>query len=356
MMPARLTGLILLLSTLAFSPLAAAADQTPLRVGVVENPPFAMRTDGVYTGYSIDLWNRISQLDGYSFRLVPVPSGRELLDGLRQGTFDVGLSDLSITSQRLTFMDFSHPFFDGGLQIMINEKRRHPLGALWNWFTDPEYLWIYGSVAGLILLLTVTLTVVERRLNKDFHEGWFEGMCESFYHVVSVALTGKTSHKPLPGFWSHLVGALWILCGVGIVAYVTATFTSVVTVEMLRHQINGPSDLPGKTVGVIAGTTSAEYARSHDLDAQSFSDLPSAVQALVKRQIDAIVYDAPILQYYDAQHPELPITEVGPVFDRQGYGFGFPLKSPVRHDINEALLRLIESGEIDRLQKQYFGH
>src|SRR4051812_33659056 len=92
-------GRLLLFLSLALSPLRAGGETAPLQVGVVSNPPFVMVTDGVYSGYSIDLWTRIAQLTGYQSRFVSAASPNELLDGLRKGTFDVGVSDLSITSE-----------------------------------------------------------------------------------------------------------------------------------------------------------------------------------------------------------------------------------------------------------------
>ena len=79
------------------------------------------------------------------------------------------------------------------------------------------------------------------------------------------------------------------------------------------------------------------------------------MDALVGRRIDAIVLDAITLQWYDNSHPELPITEVGPIFERKSYAFALPIGSPLRHEINRSILKQNESGFLETLRKHYFG-
>jgi ABC-type amino acid transport substrate-binding protein len=67
------------------------------------------------------------------------------------------------------------------------------------------------------------------------------------------------------------------------------------------------------------------------------------------------VRDAPVLEWYDNAHPELPITEVGPVFKPEKYGFALPTGSPLTRPISEAILRLKDNGVLDTLRDRYFG-
>ena len=83
--------------------------------------------------------------------------------------------------------------------------------------------------------------------------------------------------------------------------------------------------------------------------------IAAAVGVLMRGEAVAIVSDAPILQYYDNQHPKIPITEVGPIFDPHNYGFTLPKNSPRLLPINEALLSILESGYLQALGKSYFG-
>ena len=127
------------------------------------------------------------------------------------------------------------------------------------------------------------------------------------------------------------------------------------TVNRLEGVIKGAQDLPGHHVGVIPGTVGAQYCSDHHLETSPYRSLEDAATALVNKQIDAIVLDAMTLQWYDNSHPELPITEVGSVFEKKTYAFALPIKTPLRHEINQSIIRQDESGFLETLRKQYFG-
>jgi polar amino acid transport system substrate-binding protein len=79
------------------------------------------------------------------------------------------------------------------------------------------------------------------------------------------------------------------------------------------------------------------------------------VDGLQAGKVRAVVASAPLLQYFDATHPKLPITEVGPVFAPYNYGFALAPGSALRQPLNAALLRLQESGVMFDLGQKYFG-
>ncbi len=238
---------------------------------------------------------------------------------------------------------------------MVDEKRAASWQRLWNGLRDSGHLKIFGIGIAVILIGTLLLTFGERRWNKEFHPDWPNGMAESFYHVMSIAMTGKSTHKGLPGPFGKILAGIWLAFGVGVVAYITSSVTSVMTVNRLHGIIDGPKDLPGHHVEAIGGTLSQKYCEDQNLNTTVYSNLPEAVKALTRHEIDAIVFDAMTLQWYDNAHPELPLTEVGPTFLKKGYGFAVPIKSPLRHDINQSLLKQQESGFTETLRKQYFG-
>jgi ABC-type amino acid transport substrate-binding protein len=295
----------------------AFPDRKILKVGVTIDEPFIMKKGEVYEGYSIDLWQSLAADLGLKFEYVPYPDFAELIKATEQGAIDVNADSLFVTSERLGKMDFVLPFFQGGLQIMVNENRRGSLQKLWKGLRDSGHLRIFGFGLGVILLGTILLTLGERRWNKEFHKDWNNGLAESFYHVMSVVMTGKSTHKGLPGPFGKILAGIWIAFGVAVVAYITSSVTSVMTVNKLHSIINGPQDLPGHKVGVMRGSVGESYCGKANLDCEHFATLPNAVKALLHHQVDAIVYYAMGLQWYDNSHPELPITEEGPDFRKE---------------------------------------
>jgi polar amino acid transport system substrate-binding protein len=238
---------------------------------------------------------------------------------------------------------------------MIDEDRHASLGNLVTDLRQGGHLRIYAWLGVIIVVGTIVLTLIDRRYHPEFPGTWREGLAESFYHVMSVATSGSTTHRNLFGAAGRVLGAIWLAFGVAVVAYVTASITSVMTASTIAHQINSFSDLQGKRVGVMAGSVGETYCRAAMLDVQAFDAMEQAVDALMQRRISAIVRDAPVLEWYDTAHPNLPITVVGPVFNTEKYGFALPPNSPLTRPVSEAILRLQDKGELDALRARYFG-
>jgi len=357
MKTAVLHGLLLAIGLTACGVLRAEVEPgRTLAIGVSADPPFVQKTANGFSGFSIDLWKAIAADQGWKYEFRETSTIPDLISGLEKHDLDVCARELFITKDRLGRVDFSHPYLDGGLQVMINEKREHSLGHLLRGLYEGGHLEIFAVGGAIILLCTFLLTLGERRWNEEFPKGWADGLADSFYHVMSISMTGKSNHKGLPGPFGRVLAGLWLAAGVGIVAYITSSVTSVMTVNKLRGQINGPGDLPGHVVGTLEGSVGQQYCTLNQLNAVAFSTVEKAVDALVNKQVQAVVYDAAMLQWYDNAHPELPITEVGSIFDEKSYGFAMPQGSPLRPQVNISLLKLKESGFVDTLKKQYFGN
>lgn len=352
-------ALWLAMAVLAFSRLPAAdngAADKPLRVAIRMDEPFAMKTpDGGYKGYAIDLWEKIAAENGWKYTYLELESSAEILDAISQGRADVGAANITVTRSRLNHADFSLPIFDAGLQIMVDDRRKAGGNQFWKTMSDPEHLEIVGFGSLLIVALALIVTLIERRFDPEFPKGWIEGWVESFYHVMSVLFTGKTNHKGIPGPLGRFFAAIWVATGVAVVALITSSITSSMTVSRLHGQINGPQDLPGKIVATIRGTLGQTYCENLQLNTQLYESLPEAVHALLERKVNCIVYDAPVLQYFDNAHPEMPISEVGPIINKAPYGFAFAQSSPLRIPFNYALFGLEEKGYVKALHDQYFG-
>src|SRR5215475_8550030 len=90
-----------------------------LIVGVKEAPPFAIKqADNTWSGLSIELWQAIAtdlQLS-YVWRELDLPG---LLQGVTDGSLDVGVGALTITPERERLFDFTQPFYITGLGIAV---------------------------------------------------------------------------------------------------------------------------------------------------------------------------------------------------------------------------------------------
>ncbi|MCW6512461.1 transporter substrate-binding domain-containing protein [Lichenifustis flavocetrariae] len=351
MLRAAAFGVAVSASQLAF----AAPETGPIKVGLYLSAPFAMSAQGRPTGMAVDLWTSVAARLGRQSTFVIKSSLPELLKATADGTVDVAVSNLTVTADRSQKLDFTQPWYDAGLRIMIQQERE--LGA-WELLHDLNrlgYLASYAWLGGLIAAITVVLTLIERRIDMEFPREWSHGLAQSLHHVMSVATSGRTTHKNLFGSLGTAFAALWMVCGVAVVAYVTSTVTTVMTRNAIVRHIGSLADLPGKRIGVEAGSAAEDYIRAVSLDARPYDTQDAAVTALLSREVDAVVGDAANLEYFDATHRSLPVTQVGRIFDTSKYAFALPPGSRLTRDITVQLLALQEDGTVDKLRSRYFA-
>ena len=154
---------------------------------------------------------------------------------------------------------------------------------------------------------------------------------------------------------ARVAAVIWMFSSVVFLAYFTASVTSTLTLQQLRGDIKGPDDLPGKPVASVKGSTSVEYLKSRHIDVTAFEKIEEAYQALQSGQVNAVVYDAPVLRYYASHEGKGKVQVVGSIFRKENYGIAFPSNSRYRKPVNEALLKLKENGTYDQLYNKWFG-
>lgn len=328
---------------------------SPLKVGVYVSPPFVMKTEQGFAGMSIELWETMADDLHLAYRYEMVPTFRELVQRTAEGRIDIAVTNLTITQNRAKQIDFTQPWYDAGLRIMIDKDRKTGISDVIAGLSDAGHLKAYAWLALVILLATILLTLFDRRFDESYPKRWREGLAESFYQVMSVATSGNAGRKNLFGWRGRIFSAFWLVCGVAVLAYITSSVTSVMTTLSLTNQINSLADLSGKTVGVFAGSTSEEYARSKGLEIRPYNNIDDAVSALHQQKIAAIIGDAPVLEYYEHTHVESPVAVVGPIFNPDKYGFGLTLHSNLSDRLTIELLGAHERGLIASLRRKYFG-
>ena len=170
-----------------------------------------------------------------------------------------------------------------------------------------------------------------------------------------IIATGEHGDRDAPRVWKRLaVAAMWLL-GVVLIAQLTATVTSSQTVQRLRSSIQGPDDLPGKAIGSVPGTVAGDYLTQRGLTFVSLKDAPDTIRMLTEGELQAVVFDAPTLQYWAAKQGNGVVQVVGPIFRPEKYGIAVANGSALRKPINEALLELYEDGTYEKIYARWFA-
>ena len=357
-MPIRLFRFILFLLLTAIAQ-PAVAETHAVTVAVRVLPPFVVQQNGQLSGFSIDLWNAIAAKRHWTTHFDVVLDVDAQLAAVSAKTDDVAVGAVSITADRDVRYDFSQPILSGGLQILTRTQKAGPeataFDSLMHLLFSPSVLVWLGIAVGLTIVPAHIVWFLERRHPEGMlgSKSYFPGIFQAFFWGMGTLATQADS---MPRHWgSRIVAVLWMFTSVVFVAFYTATLTASLTVQQFRSAINGPDDLPGKAVATVAGTTSADYLRDSGVKATAYPDIDTAVKALTDKKVDAVIYDAPVLQYIANADGTGTIGVVGPVFHAGDYGYAFANGSALRKDVDATLLGLRESGDYDTLSAKWFG-
>ena len=91
------------------------------KVGVdTTYPPFEFKDGNDYKGIDIDLIQAIAKDQGFTVELSPMDFGG-IIPALQANQLDVAIAGMSITDERKKVVDFSEPYFDAGLTVVVNK-------------------------------------------------------------------------------------------------------------------------------------------------------------------------------------------------------------------------------------------
>jgi polar amino acid transport system substrate-binding protein len=349
----------LLYAISASSPLAQ--DTVPaIRVVTRVVPPLVGEQNGALSGFSIDLWNSIAERLKLETRYQMAADVDALLEAVREQEADLGISAVSITSEREKDFDFSQPILNAGLQIMVRGAGEgvgsNPLSDLLRLFFSRTLLVWLGIALLLITVPAHLVWLLERRHPNGIvpTRQYFPGI---FYAMFWAAGTLATQAEQMPRQWlARVIAVLWMFTGVVFVAFYTAQLTATLTVQQIHASINGPDELPGKRVATTRGSTAAAFLRDHRVQLQEFTLVEEAYRALLDKEVDAVVFDSPVLLYYATHGGKGRVQVVGVAFHKEDYGIVFPPDSPLRRQVNSILLALREDGTYDQIYEKWFGN
>ncbi|MES1041190.1 MULTISPECIES: transporter substrate-binding domain-containing protein [Peribacillus] len=92
------------------------------KVGVdTTYPPFEFKEGNEYKGIDIELINAIAKDQDFKIKLSPMDFGG-IIPAMQANQLDVAIAGMSITEERKKVVDFSTPYFDAGLTIVVKKE------------------------------------------------------------------------------------------------------------------------------------------------------------------------------------------------------------------------------------------
>ena len=225
--------------------------------------------------------------------------------------------------------------------------------GLWERF-KPFFGWAaLSSLGGLMILLFLVgnlIWLAERRRNVEhFPRHYLHGVGNGmWFALVTLTTVGYGDRSPTTKT-GRMIAGVWMLMSLLALSSITAGLASAFTVSLSKLEpdaVRERSDLRGKTVSVVAGTTSKTWAKIYGARPKEASSLDQAIDLLAKGEVDAVLFDEAPLRYYLQQTPEAPFKMASFSLANQTYGFVVPMNSDLRTPIDVILLQMQRSGEV----------
>src|SRR5262245_29127978 len=320
----RLAALPLFLLLPAAGLAQAPSKAVPVATRLVK--PFVFEEGGQLTGFSIELWQEISRKISLKSEFLVKSTVQDVLNSVKSHEAALGIAAISITAEREEEFDLSQPIFDAGLQILtpVDGNRSTRIVTIIAGALSSTALPIIVIVLTIIVVIAHIVWFFERRHQAGLiaHPAYYPGIFEACWWAASTLAT-QADQMPRTAL-ARVTAVIWMFTSVVFIAYFTASVTSSLTLQQLRGDINGPEDLPGKRVASVKSSRSAEYRKQHEMEFTEFSRVEDTFDAMQSGEVDAVVYDAPVLLYFASQEGNGKVQPVGPIFRKEDYGIVFP--------------------------------
>ncbi|MGH3701214.1 MAG: transporter substrate-binding domain-containing protein [Pseudonocardiaceae bacterium] len=331
---------------------ADGAPGSTIKVGIKPLDPFVTRIGDRYHGFSIDLWNEIARRNSWQTSYVWHDTISPLLADVQISAVDVGIAGITITKDRDQVLDFSYPMFSAGLEVMII-----PRGSSSNWTSELASFAIAG--VGRYLLALVAALIIAGHLvwlatRRRTQLGYLAGVGLGIYQVAGLGLVGDYGVADPKRPLGRAAAVIWTIMGVSFVSLFTAALASQLTVRNIESKIAGVQNLGGAKVATVTGSSAAGYLTAHAITFTGVPTINDAYRQLDSGGVDAIVFDAPVLQNHIKLTRSTNEILVGGTFARDYYSIALPAGSALRKKINGTLLDITADGTYEELYSKYF--
>ena len=348
---------ILLLCALAAPAVILAQQKSALRIGVMVLPPFCMKTsDQKWEGFSIELWKAVAENMGVPSEFREFPNPQPMVNALEKGEIDI-IPSLVVADRFESIMDFSQSYMKSGLSIAVPAQRAgYRWARIFQGFFSELILKAIGFMLLMSFLAGLAVWLLERRRNREMFGGSpVEGIGHGiWWAMVTMATVGYGDKAPRT-FGGRIVALFWMIFSIVFIANFTAHITTSLTLEELQGKVRGFHDLHNARVGSIKGSEAFAYLSRQGIAVIPFQSFQEGMEAVAGKRIDAFVQDDHVLRHQAKKEFPGQVHVLPGTFNEYFVSIALQGKSPLRKDINKALLEFMKTEKWNELLRRYFG-
>ncbi|TXG62338.1 hypothetical protein EZV62_013701 [Acer yangbiense] len=304
------------------------------------------------TGYCIDVFEAVMKTLPYAvtYEYIPfsLPNGTsagtydDLIDQVYLGKFDAVVGDTTIVAHRSRNVDFTLPYTESGVSMIVPTKDNKKKNA---WVFLKPLTWdLWVTSACFFVFIGFVVWVLEHRINEDFRGPIEYQVGTSFWFSFSTMVFSQ--RERVISNLGRFVVIVWCFVVLILTQSYTASLTSHLTVQQLKPTITDFRELikRGENVGYLQGSFVSGILKQLGFNENKLIEYnsPEECDRLFKKGsakggIAAAFDEVPYMRLFIGQYcSKYTMTE--PTFKTAGFGFVFPLHSPLVQDVSSAIL------------------
>ena len=128
-------------------------------------------------------------------------------------------------------------------------------------------------------------------------------------------------------------------------------------IDEKNDSVKSFKDLEGKKIDVQIGTTSANEAKSiKDAEVKELNTPADCFMELKAGGVDAVINDRPVNDYFIVTSGTTGVKSLPEMLTAEDYGIAVAKDNPeLLKEVNDALKKLHENGEYDKIHEKWFG-
>uniref|UniRef100_H3AUN9 Glutamate receptor n=2 Tax=Latimeria chalumnae TaxID=7897 RepID=H3AUN9_LATCH len=335
-------------------------------------------------GFCIDILKKLAKTVKFSYDLYLVTNGKhgKKVRGVWNGMIgevyykraDVAIGSLTINEERSEIIDFSVPFVETGISVMVARS---------NGTVSPSAFLEPYSPAVWVMMFVMCLTVVAITVfifeffspvgyNKTLTNGKKPGgptftIGKSIWLLWALVFNNSVPIENPKGTTSKIMVLIWAFFAVIFLASYTANLAAFMIQEQYIDTVSGLSDkkfqkpqeqYPPFRFGTVPNGSTERNIKNNYKDMHTHMvkynqrSVEDALTSLKTGKLDAFIYDAAVLNYMAGKDEGCKLVTIGSgkVFATTGYGIALQKESKWKRPVDLALLQFLGDGETQKLE------
>ncbi|XP_053686430.1 uncharacterized protein LOC128735972 [Sabethes cyaneus] len=288
-----------------------------------------------------------------------------VIGDLISGSADMSFAPLSVSRERAQVIDFSVPFFHGGISLLAAPQTNPdvPLLAFLLPFSPELWIAIFTSLNVTAIAVAIYEWLSPFGLNPWGRQRSKNFSMSSALWVMWGLLCGHLVAFKAPKSWPNkFLINVWGGFSVIFVASYTANIAALIAGLFFHNEAGSYSGpLLKQRIGAPIATATEYYVQQNDkmlwehMKKYQLQNLQEGIDRLKNGTLDLLLADSPILDYYRATDHGCLLQRVGDTYMEDSYAIGMHKGFPLKETISALISKYSTDGYLDILTDKWYG-